>query len=1599
MMNGTESSGGNRESQRRLLESVVQLMQNRESMGDLVESIHGLVCQEFGVDRISILLHDPASGGLVSDLQLGLRRSDVAPPPAVPGASQSDPQPASLSVSGICFAENRPVIENDCSVTPLIPQQYVEQLHLKSTMALPIPGDCGPIGVLRVDDLQNYGRFKEQDAEFFGLLARVVASVIAMQRTTVELKETSQRLGKLNQELESRIQERTRDIEVSRRNWEAMASMAAKLVEADTTAHLARIIRDVTIELFGWDAFIFSERISESDDFLRVLACDTINGQRVDLDNTRDVPKPYKTRAELHRGEPLLIHNPQQTDSELNRFGDNSRISACLLYVPISIGGRLYGILSVQSYTVEKWSESDLALLQSVGGLAAPAMRRVLAEQELQARLHELEAAYEEIRRKNSLQEAIYHVAESVRTARTLDELFPLLHSAIRLVLPAENFFIALHDKRKDTIRFPYAIDENDVYDSVPVPMRNSMTGMVIRSRKPMLVDQASYERLVESGVIRQIGHVPKSWLGVPLMVHGNVIGAMVVQSYTDPHAYGPEALSIMSFVSTEIAGVIEFKRADDERRTQEERYRLAIDQAGAIPYERDLETGGFAYLGDGIAALTGYTRDELTREIWDSLLQQQVLKDELAELRPEEAVELIIAGKLRNWKAEYLIHTRDGQERWLADSSIVLCDSDGKPTSCLGLLQDITGIKRSSRFNDVLSRLGVRLSAARTPREVAEVASDALLEIPGWDTFFLDFYNRKKDVAYSVLNLDTVDGVRAEYPSIYQKPQPPTETFRRVMREGALLISSNPQELESLAAMGASTRRSASRIFVPIRHHGDEIIGTLSVQSYTADYYSSRDVALVQAIADHCSAALDRTQAEEKLRTAERNVATFGKLAHQLSFVTTAKEAGKLIAEVADDLIGLDAFFLDLYDKSSDTVFGILNMDTIAGKKQVVEGHYVSGPPTVSERRVLAEGAFLLDRAREADRNAAPFMEFGDEQHHSASLMYAPARKGDDIVAFMSVQSYTPHAYTQEHLELLQALADHCAGVLEHIRLEESMRLSEERYALAARGANDGLWDWDLVGGTVYFSPRWKAMFGFEEAEIGTRIEEWFSRVHSEDLEALREKIDEHLSGSAELLQHEHRIQHKDGRIRWMLCRGVAVRDAGGRPLRIAGSLTDITKLKESEAQLLRSAFYDPLTGLANRALFMDRLSHAVRRASRSPQHRFAVMFFDLDRFKLINDTLGHHVGDGLLKGIAVRLFRHFRGSDTVARLGGDEFTVLLEDIKGVRDVIIVADRVLKDFTNPFLIEGNEIHASVSLGIATNEPRHEKVEDILKDADAALYRAKRAGRGRYEVFDETMRDSVCSALDVEAELRDALVREEFELYYQPIFELNTVEVVGFEALIRWNHPAKGLVEPKQFIPVAEECNLVVPIGEWVLREACRQIADWRGQYEKARECYVSVNISARQFASKALTGVIEEELARNGLPASSLHLELTETALQNNPERVGAVLARWREMGMHIMLDDFGTGYSSLTHLNSFPVDCLKIDRSFVSELSESTQSQHIVRAVISLAGIMRMKVIAEGAEAEEHVRLLKELRCDFVQGFLLAAPRPANEIERFLK
>ena len=574
-----------------------------------------------------------------------------------------------------------------------------------------------------------------------------------------------------------------------------------------------------------------------------------------------------------------------------------------------------------------------------------------------------------------------------------------------------------------------------------------------------------------------------------------------------------------------------------------------------------------------------------------------------------------------------------------------------------------------------------------------------------------------------------------------------------------------------------------------------------------------------------------------------------------------------------------------------------------------------------------------------------------------------------------------------------LGILIDSFNHMLSQIQARElALRESEERYALAARGANDGLWDWKFTTNQIYFSSRWNQMLGYDVLDQWSDPEEWFSRIHPSDRGRVKAEIAAHREGVTAELTSEYRMRHKNGSYIWVLSRGVVVRGPDGAAVRMAGSQTDITEGKVA----------DPLTALPNRIYFIDKLECSID-AARHDGKAFAVLFLDLDRFKMVNDSLGHAAGDELLMGIAVRLRSSIRKGwegrpSVVARLGGDEFAILLNDIRDSADAEMFGERILEKLESPFHLDERQVFATVSIGIALSSSGSTP-EELLRNADTAMYYAKARGKARFAVFDEGMRERAVARMEIETGLRKAIQAGELTLYYQPKVSLKDRRVVGYEALVRWNHPQLGILQPSEFIPIAEESDLIIHLGKWVLREACGQMAQWQKQFVFSPPLTVSVNVSARHLRDAGLVEEVEKALAETGLHPNCLSLEMTESAIMQNPETALATLSRLKLMGIGLEIDDFGTGYSSLSILQRLPFDTVKIDRSFVKELGASGESLEIVKTIVDLARSLQMEVVAEGVETKDQLEYLEDLSCEVVQGFYFSKPITGERTQLLMK
>jgi diguanylate cyclase (GGDEF)-like protein len=570
-----------------------------------------------------------------------------------------------------------------------------------------------------------------------------------------------------------------------------------------------------------------------------------------------------------------------------------------------------------------------------------------------------------------------------------------------------------------------------------------------------------------------------------------------------------------------------------------------------------------------------------------------------------------------------------------------------------------------------------------------------------------------------------------------------------------------------------------------------------------------------------------------------------------------------------------------------------------------------------------------------------------------------------------------------------------------------DSLRRNEARFIDIQRIGRIGSWEWNITGNEFYCSEELFRIFTVDTIGFDATYESFLNSVHPLDREFVAASFDEALSGR-KTYNIDHRILLPTGGEKVVHAEAEISRNENGQPVWMAGIMQDITERKQAEAQIYNLAYFDSLTGLPNRLLFKEHLAHALSHAFRT-KRMAAILFLDLDRFKIINDTLGHSIGDKLLQGVAERLLICVRRSDivgrdeggdlnsSVARLGGDEFTVLLSDITNVQDAARVSQRIISAVAQPFNLDNHEVIVTTSIGISLFPADGNDIVTLIKNADTAMYHAKDLGRNNFQFYTQSMNATTLERLALENHLRRALEREEFILYYQPQFDILSEEIIGVEALIRWKHRELGMVSPADFIPLAEETGLIIQIDEWVMRTACAQIRRW--QEDGLPDITMSVNLSGQHFIRENLLETVSGIVRETGIDPRFLELELTESVVMKNAKETVSTLRALKEMGLHIAIDDFGTGYSSLSYLKRFPIDTLKIDRSFVQEITTDTDSAAITKAIIAMAHSLKLRVLAEGVETEEQLAFLRENGCQALQGFLFSKPLPYDELVRFYR
>jgi diguanylate cyclase (GGDEF)-like protein/PAS domain S-box-containing protein len=717
-------------------------------------------------------------------------------------------------------------------------------------------------------------------------------------------------------------------------------------------------------------------------------------------------------------------------------------------------------------------------------------------------------------------------------------------------------------------------------------------------------------------------------------------------------------------------------------------------------------------------------------------------------------------------------------------------------------------------------------------------------------------------------------------------------------------------------------------------------------------------------------------------------------------------------LSSIGDGVIATDENGnINLINQAAQKYTGYEETESIGEKVNsilMIVNEYTKRPEQISIENIVSNKDF-----NGINKNALLISKDGEE--YPISMTIEPIKTSQEknsgiVIAFQDItrRKLAEKRLTESYQELekthnmLSATEEELRNQFELLQENrEALKLSEERYRLATEGSTDGIWDWNLETNEMYFSLRWKEILGYEDDEIDNNISSIKKLLHPDDVEEFERVLSDYYNKKIDKYRHEHRLKTKSGEYKWLVGRGQAIWDKNDKPIRMSGAHTDITERKKAEKKIYEMAYYDVLTGLPNRRLFREKLDEAILKTSANNE-MLCVVFLDLDNFKTINDTLGHEYGDLLLKKVAQLLISCLKCNensskcmDMATRFGGDEFILLRSGIKKHEEIIDLAESIVNEFQKPWIINGREFYITSSIGIAVYPYDGQNAEILIRNADMAMYRAKELSKNNFQFFVKDINTKIVEKLNMEVMLRHAIELNEFEVYYQAQVDIRNNEIVGMEALIRWIQPNR-IIPPSEFIPIAEETGFITTIGEWVLRTACKQNKLW--QQLGLKKMYVAVNVSPKQFLKHNLVQLVRDVLDETGLEAKWLELEITESIAVQDLEYTINILEKLKNMGVTISLDDFGTGYSSLNYLKNLPINTLKIDRSFVHDITVNLNEKFIAETVINLAHNMNLCVVAEGVETTEQLRLLKTQNCDKVQGYLFSKPLAKNEFEALM-
>jgi diguanylate cyclase (GGDEF)-like protein/PAS domain S-box-containing protein len=1098
-----------------------------------------------------------------------------------------------------------------------------------------------------------------------------------------------------------------------------------------------------------------------------------------------------------------------------------------------------------------------------------------------------------------SLQSALFRIAQLSRDSRKLDEFYAAIHGIVGELMDATNFYIAEWNSERDVLTFPYFVDQ---YDKAPEGMNpgRGLTAYVLRTGVPLLVKTEEFHAMIARGEVESVGAPSVDWLGVPLKTGDRTWGVIGAQSYDEGMRYSDKEREILVFVAQHVASAIEHKRREDALRDSERRYRQMFENNRAVQLLIDPSSGAVVDANVAAAEFYGYTTSELREmRMWEiNVLSSEQVRAEMSQAVSQERSYFIFRhmranGELRDVE----VHSGpiDVGDRQLLYS--IIHDITERRRAEQALLQSEE--KYRNIFN--YASVGIYQSA---PDGRLITANTTLARILGYDSV--------EELLQRNLTND-----------IYAAPSEREELIRDFMPRGFTT------DCELLWK-----RRDGTPIWIQLNAHSIRSPqGTLYFEGFVYDI-------------------TERKRAEQSLASANG----------QRKAVLDAATRVSIIATDAEGTI-------TVFNSGSERMLGYEAADVI-GRRGIVELHVEEE----LERHAHALAAEIGSDARGFEALSRRAAAGGVEEREWTYLR----SDGQPLTVFLSVTALRGED------DAVTGFLHVATDVTERKHAEEMLRTQ----SAAMTASMDGIGIVDDRLTFTYLNDALAKLYGYPtpRAMLGVSLAELYDGDASEQI----------MSTVAPVVRHRGRWRgetigrRRDGSTFPQEISLTAIEDGG-----MVCVVRDITERTYAEEQIKHLAYHDALTGLPNRLLFKDRLTVALSHAQRD-KSRLAVLFLDLDRFKLINDSLGHNIGDQLLQAIAARVQSCVRESDTVARLGGDEFTLLLPSLARSEDAAPVAQKILDAIRSPLQIEGREFFITTSVGISLYPEDGTDAETLIKNADTAMYQAKEQGRDNYQLFNAFVNAKALQRIALDNGLRRALPNHELAVYYQPIFDLRSGRISGMEALLRWKHPDMGMISPATFIPIAESNGMMVPIGMWALRTACVQAKAWHDAGFKMLT--LAVNLSVTQLQQPDLLPAVRAVLADTRFPARMLELEITESGAMLSPETNIRTLYELKKLGIRISLDDFGTGHSSLAYLKRFPIDTLKIDQSFVRDITSDPDTAAIVTAIIAMGHSLRLKVIAEGVEFTEQARFLKRHACDQMQGFMIKPPVPADEFMALL-